>query len=45
MLGHWHASVEDYDILTKEEPGDEGLSQAFREAKEHLQKHLADLIK
>ncbi|KAI3784325.1 hypothetical protein L1987_43423 [Smallanthus sonchifolius] len=36
-LGKWQASIDDYEVLRREAPEDEQVSNALREAKEQLQ--------
>ncbi|XP_020574530.1 inactive TPR repeat-containing thioredoxin TTL3-like [Phalaenopsis equestris] len=44
-LEQWEASIEDYNVLVLEMSGDETVSKALQEAKEHLKRQSAACIK
>lgn len=44
-MERWAASVQDYEILVKEIPGDEEVSKGLSEAKSMLQKKKREIAK
>ncbi|XP_074280153.1 TPR repeat-containing thioredoxin TTL1-like [Silene latifolia] len=45
QLGRWEASVQDYEILIREKPGDEEVGRALFEAKIQLKKQCGEDVK
>lgn len=45
QLGRWEASIQDYEILIRELPGDDEVSRALFEAKLQLKKERGEYVK